>query len=153
MRFAIRLLIVATLIIFVVAIGAAQHGELAQATELSYQWPGLFEALILVALLALTLLLFTISSIVGLVLAIRSKERPWAIAMALGVMGITLIYLGLFLSDGFLLPVVRYFPPNRGLWGFLQVFIPALLGSALLTIYSFRTRSDPRPPLYMRLSG
>jgi len=151
MRIAILLLIVATLIIFIVATGVAQHGEQAQATEPSYQWPGLVEAAILVALLALTLLLFIISSILGLVLAIRSKERPWAIAIALGVMGIALIYLGLFLPDGFLLPIVRYFPPHRGLWGFLLVFIPALLGGALLTIYSFRTRSDLRPPLYIRL--
>jgi hypothetical protein len=74
MRVAIRLLTGATLVFFVVAIAAAQLGEQARATQPRYQWPGLIEALIVVALLALTVLLFLVASILGLALAIRAKE-------------------------------------------------------------------------------
>jgi hypothetical protein len=136
-----------------VAIAVAQHGERARATLPAQNFPGLLEDLVALALLALSMFLFGIASVLGVIVAIRTKERPWMTTMTLSVTGIAVIYLREFLPNGFLLPVVRYFPPNRGLWRFLLVFIPALLGSALLTIYSFRTRSDPRPPLYMRLSG
>ena len=154
MRVAIRLLTGATLVFFVVAIAAAQHGELARATQPSYKWPGLLEALVVVALLALTILLFSIVSVLGLIVAIRAKERPWVIAIASSAAGVALIYLGLFLPNGFLLPVVRLLPlSSLGFWGFLLVFVPALLENLFLTVYSFRTVQDPDPPLYMRLGS
>jgi hypothetical protein len=101
-------------------------GEQARTTQPSYRWPGLFEALIVVALLALTVLLFLIASIPGLALAIRTKEQAWAITIGLSAAGIILIYLGLFLPNGFLLPALRLLPP-LGFWGVLLFFVPALL--------------------------
>jgi NADH:ubiquinone oxidoreductase subunit 6 (subunit J) len=75
MRVAIRLLSGATVIIFVMAIGMIQHGGQARATQPSYRWPGLLEALVVVALLALTILLSSIASALGRVAPIRAKER------------------------------------------------------------------------------
>jgi hypothetical protein len=153
-RVAIRLLTGATLVFFIVAIAAAQHGEKARATLPAQYFPGLFEALVVVALLALTILLFSIASILGLIVAIRAKERPWVIAIALSAAAVALIYLGLFTPNGFLLPVVRLLPlSSLGFWGFLLVFAPALLGELFLMVYSFRTVQDPDPPLYMRLGS
>jgi hypothetical protein len=152
MRVAIRLLTGATLVFFVVAIAAAQLGEQARATQPSYQWPGLLEALIVVALLALTVLLFLVASILGLALAIRAKEWSWAFTIGLSAAGIILIYLGSFLPNGFLLPVLRLLPPF-GNWGFLLFFVPALLGDVFLALYGFRTSPDPRPSLFARLDG
>jgi hypothetical protein len=126
MRVAIRLLAGATLIIFVMAIGAAQHGEQARATLPLSRWPGFVETLALFALLALTLLLFAISSILGLILAIRKLERPWVIAIALSVMGIVLGYLGL------LLPAVRFVLPQVSLWGVPAGVRPSAPGKPLL---------------------
>jgi len=154
MRVAIRLLTTATLIFFVVAIGMIQHGEQARATLPSYRWPGLFEALVVVALLALTILLFSIASALGLIVAIRAKEQLWVIAIALSAAVVALIYLGLFRPNGFLLPVVRLLPlSSMGFWGFLLVFVPALLEDVFLTGYSFHTVPDTHPPLYMRLGS
>lgn len=134
MRVAIRLLTGATLIIFVMAIGVAQHGEQARATLPLSRWPGFVETLAVFALLALTLLLFAISSILGLILAIRTLERPWVIAVALSVMGIVLGYLGLLLPNGFrfLLPAVRFVLPQLSLWGGPAGVRPSAPGRPLL---------------------
>jgi hypothetical protein len=79
------------------------------------------------------------------------KEQTWAITIALSVMGNALIYLGLFLPDGFLLPLVRPFLPHSAYVTLPLAFVPALLGNILLVAYSFRTLPDSRPPLYLRL--
>jgi hypothetical protein len=153
MRISIRLLTATTLVLFVVAIAVAQHGEQARAIGTSRNIPGLFEFFVLGALLTHMVLLFLITSILGLALATRTKERPWVIAIALSVMGNALIYLGLFLPQGFLLPVIQPFLPHSSFLTLLLVCIPALLGDVFLTMYSLRTPPDPRPPLYMRLGG
>ena len=82
MRIAIRLLTATTFVLFVVAIGVAQYGvqDQAQTAHPVRYIPGLLEILVVLALLVLTMLLFTIASILGLVLALQVKEKPWAIA-------------------------------------------------------------------------
>jgi hypothetical protein len=153
MRVAIRLLTAMAFALFVVAIVAAQHGAEAQATK-SMRFPGIFEFIAVVALLALTLLLSLVATTLGLAPAIRAKEQPWVIAIALSAVVAALIYLGLFLPDGFLLPVVRILPlPSMGFWGSLLVFIPALLGDLFLTVYSLRAVRDAQLPLYTRLGS
>ncbi len=152
MRLAIRLLTALAFALFAVAIGVAQLGEQARATEPSYQWPGLIEAFVALAILALTVLLFLIASILGLALAIRAKERPWVIAIALSAAGIISIYLGLFLPNGFLALALRLLPP-LGLWAVLLFLVPALLGSVFLALYSFHTPPNSRPPLYAGLDS
>jgi hypothetical protein len=153
MRVAIRLLTATTFVLFVVAIAVEQRGEQVRATSPARNFPGLLEGLVALVLLALSMLLFGIASVLGVIMAIRTKERPWVIVMTLSVTGIALIYLREFLPHGFSLSVIQPFLPQSVLLRTLMVFTPALLGSLFLAIYSFHTPRDLRPPLYTRLGG
>ncbi len=145
MRNTIRLLTAGALVLFVVAILAAQHGEQAMATLPTYQWPGLAEELVPYALLALTVLLFVIVCVLALLAAVRAGDRLWVRTIAVLALGIGIVYLGLFLPDGFLVPLVQPYLPRSPFQALLLVYLPALGGMVLLKLYSRRAPHAPPP--------
>jgi hypothetical protein len=145
MRVAIRLLTAGALVLFVVALSAEQHGEQAVATP-THPWAGFSDWLVVAALLALTVLLFVIVCVLALIAAVRAGDRPWMRTTAVLALGIGIVYLGLFLPNGFLVPLVQPYLPRSPFQTFLLVYLPALGGMVLLTLYSFRAPLTPPPP-------
>lgn len=62
-------------------------------------------------------------------------------------LGIAIVNLGLFLPDGFLLPLVRPFQLRSPFRTLLLAYFPALGGMVLLMLYTFRAPREPQPPL------
>jgi hypothetical protein len=153
MRYTIRLLTLAMLSLFVVALWVADQGERAVATTPAQRYPGLGEFFLLEALLALTLLLFLLQSAIGIALARRQRNQPWGIAIALLVMGIGALYLGSIVPPGVLDPVVRRVLPSSGFQALPLTMLPVLLGSMVVAAYSFHTPPAPRPQPHQRWAG
>lgn len=153
MRYAIRLLALGMLSLFVAAVWVGDVGEHAVATEHAQHtqhYAGLLEFFVLWALLALTLLLFVVVSAFGIALALRQRDRPWGIAFALIVLGIGALYLGTLVPPGVLLPLVVHVLPASGFRALPLALLPALLGSAVMAAYSFRTPPTLHPVPYQR---
>jgi hypothetical protein len=151
MLFTSRLHTVVALSLFIAAIGVVGQREQEIAAGPKPGWPELVEELIMLGLLALTFLLYLIISILGLVVALRKRERFWMIAIVSLAAGITALYLELLLPSGFLISMVRPYLPQSAFRTLLLLFIPMLLGCAFLTLYGFRTVRDLRSLLYIGL--
>lgn len=149
MRHAIRLLSVVVLALFVAAIVAAIRGEQAVAARAGHEWewPGLVEGLLVFALLGLAALMFIIMTAFGITLARQLRERAWVIAFALIAVGIGMVYLGLAPPLGFLGNVVHPLLPQPGYQALLLLFIPILVGTVPLVLYSYRTPAALRGAL------
>jgi hypothetical protein len=152
MRITIRLLTAGALVLFVVALSAAHHGEQAVATP-THPWVGFSDWLVVAALLALTVLLLVIVCVLALIAAVRAGDRPWVRTTAVLALGIGIVYRGLFLPDGFLAPLVQPYQPRSPFQSLLLVYLPALGAMVLLTLYSLRAppAPPPPPPLYTTL--
>lgn len=146
MRHAIRLLSVVMLALFVAAIVATIRGEQAVAARAGHEWewPGLVEQLLMFALLGLAALVFIIMTAFGVTVARQRREWPWVITFALIALGIGTVYLGLGPPLGFLETVVHPFLPQSGYRALLLLFIPVLVGTVPLVIYSYRTPAASR---------
>jgi cytochrome bd-type quinol oxidase subunit 2 len=149
MRHAIRLLSVVVLVLFGAAIVAAIRGEQAVAAGVGHEWewPGLVEQLLVFALLGLVALVFIIMTTFGLTMARQRREWPWVITFALIAVGIGTVYLGLAPPLGFLGTFVHPFLPQSGYRALLLLFIPVLVGTVPLVIYSYQTQSASRRSL------